>query len=153
VAWLWRHSVGSPTALAVLLCVILGVDIVVWAATRSLLRRNPESSHFIEYTLQAFGSWYALGAMAFFSIAWAYYDTVNNHSDSTLDIGISIWTMLLDVLVIIGANYTRAKDRKVLAEIAESLQRVERGATHRQGSDRPPHADAPPGSDSPGHLR
>lgn len=143
----------SYAVLVTLFSVILLIDVAVWATTRALMHRKVGNSTFIESLLQWLGSWYAMGTMAVFSVTWAYYDISSSRPDNTLDIVISIWTMLLDVLVIAGANYTRMKDRKTLTEITRALDRIERCTMPHSETDPLPRDGALPKQDSPDRPR
>lgn len=80
----------------------------------------------IEYIMELFGSWPALVTMGSVSIIWFGWDHFRHVSTDNLDLSISVWTMLLDVLVIIGANYTRQKDHKLLKDIHRHILELKR---------------------------
>lgn len=73
--------------------------------------------HYIEKIMDALGSWLSMAIMAIVSLVWFGWDKHRHIGTDKLDLAISVWTMLLDVLVIIGANYTRRSDRKLLKSI------------------------------------
>lgn len=126
--WFMGLPASSLDILAVLFAAILALDMVVWIATKRLLTM-PEGQHsgLVEVLMDWLGSWPALIAMGALSAGWATYDFNSGHSQEPLDIVISIWTMLLDVLVIIGANYTRQRDRQLLTEIRDRLNGGDNG--------------------------
>ena len=123
----WVFALWTHTSLARLMGLILLADIVVWASTKRLLAvRADKPTGNVERIMSALGSWTSLVVMAVVSVGWYSWDIHYGTPEGPLDLGVSIWTMLLDVLVIIGANYTRQHDRKLLQDI-----RAELGALHR----------------------
>jgi len=70
------------------------------------------------------GSWPSMIIMGVLSIAWFGWDKHRHIPTEGLDLFISVWTMLLDVLVIISANYTRRQDRKMLKEEYQLLKDI-----------------------------
>lgn len=126
MSWILWNSLSRSSLLLTIFSAILTIDIIVWFSTKQLVKKEKHFTGFVESLLQALGSWYSLGAMAIFTVAWASYDITNNKPSDILDIIISIWTMVLDVLVIIGANYTRVKDRKALQEIYKAIKELDK---------------------------
>lgn len=108
--WLW-HFAGSgwPT---IILTLILAADIFVWWSTKQLLaRRKPANGALIDRAMRLLGSWPSLLFMGFGSIGWFLVDLHSRHSTDTLDMVISIWTMLMDVMVIISMNYMHQREK------------------------------------------
>ena len=120
----WVFALWTHTSLARLLGLILLADLVVWASTKRLLAvRADKPAGFVDWLMAVLGSWSFLAFMAAWSIGWAAYVLSGNHSDKALNTIISVTTELLDVLVIIGANYTRQHDRKLLEDIRARLDK------------------------------
>lgn len=80
-----------------------------------------------------FGSWTAMFVMGAASLAWFGWDKHRHISTEGMDLFISIFTMLLDVLVIIGANYTRRQDRKMLKDEYKLLQEIHQHLIQKKG--------------------
>jgi len=125
MSWIWLNNVLGNKLLALILLAVLAIDGLVWFSTKQLVKKERPLNSFAETTMDLLGSWYSLVAMGAFTIAWALYDTFKGKPTDTLDIVISIWTMLLDVLVIIGANYTKQKDRQTLDKIYKAIKKLE----------------------------
>jgi TRAP-type mannitol/chloroaromatic compound transport system permease small subunit len=119
----WLYALAAPQITVVILAVILGVDIVVWFSTKQLQRLEEKTeSRMIERMLNILGSWTSFILMGTVTVGVAWWDFSTHASETSLDLSISIWTMLLDVIVIIGANYTRQRDRKLMEEIHRLLK-------------------------------
>lgn len=76
----------------------------------------------ISNIMKIVGSWVSLILMAVLAVGWATYNRVRNKPSDTIDIVISIWTMLLDVLVIIAANRANHVTDMKLDQIVKKLE-------------------------------
>ena len=77
--------------------------------------------HYLEIILNAIGSKPAMAIMAIWSLAWWGWLTHKHLADDNLNTAISIWTMLLDVFIVMAANFQRRQDRKLLRAIFRML--------------------------------
>jgi uncharacterized membrane protein len=81
-------------------------------------------SRIIETLLDLLGSWGAMIAMGVITIVWAVYDHHFHKPTENLDIGISIWTLLLDVFIIMASNQLRRHDRQIIKSLEAKIDKM-----------------------------
>lgn len=74
-----------------------------------------------EWMMDILGSWPVFFLVLLSTNGPALWDLLHHKSLERLDLNISIWTLQLDMVFLIGQNYTRKKDRKLMKEIRDLL--------------------------------
>jgi hypothetical protein len=76
----------------------------------------------IDRVIKAIGSWTSLILMGAAAVAWASWNRYKSHSQDGLDLAISIWTMLMDAVVIISMNHSAAQSELTTKKIVAMLE-------------------------------
>ncbi len=76
----------------------------------------------VERMMDLLGSWPAFLLVLVATNGPAIWDLWHHKSTERLDLSISIWTLQLDMVFLIGQNYTRRQDRKLMREMHRLLQ-------------------------------
>lgn len=72
--------------------------------------------------IKALGSWTSLALMGLAAVVWAAWNRYRQHSQDGLDLAISIWTMLMDAVVIISMNHSAAESELTTRKIVALLE-------------------------------
>jgi len=75
----------------------------------------------IRRVIKVLGSWAMFAFLAVGSTAWAAWNRIRHRPQDTLDIVISIGTMLMDVIVIIAMNESTDEHTLTLKQIMKKL--------------------------------
>lgn len=77
--------------------------------------------NFSEIMMDILGSWPVFFLVLLATNGPALWDLWHHKSTERLDLNISIWTLQLDMVFLIGQNYTRKADRKLIRQMRADL--------------------------------